>query len=146
MKKTYTVNDILFNEVSHSSFQTKGTLEYFLVDEFGDSRKVITMATVGYGKKIKTVRALYKREEPLVEALKNADIGQEVTIDFASFNQNQQRSRLVSIRKNPDGRTIIRNPSCLNQPGSIIPDFTRIPILMAWVALGTTIVFLLGIF
>jgi hypothetical protein len=42
----------------------------------GDKRKVITIAELGRGKKIKTVRALYQREKPLVDALANIEIGQ----------------------------------------------------------------------
>ena len=146
MKKRYTVTNILFNEISSDFLRAKGTLEYYLIDEEGNERKVITIAELGRGKKIKTVRALYQREKPLVDALVNVEIDQEVVIDFSKYNKHMPASRLVSNRSRSVSKI---SPHVLIHEHSfseIIPDASRIPFLMTLVILGTLLVFVLSIF
>lgn len=134
MKKTFTVTDILFNEISRK----KGTIEYYLIDEMGDERKVTAMAQLGYGKKIKTVKALFQREIPLVEALETKEIDQIFTLDFTQFNKDQRLNKKAS--------------KCFTQKayaqnfGSALPDSSRFSFLFGLVMLGTTVIFLMGAF
>jgi len=145
-KKRYTVTNILFNEISSDLFQTKGTLEYYLQDELGDKRKVITIAELGHGKKIKTVRALYQREKPLVDALANIEIGQTLHIDFAQFSKQEPASLLVRAKKKSVNRIYANNSVYIHNINTIIPDASRIPLLMTLVILGTLVVFSFGLF
>ena len=146
MKKHYTVTNILFNEISRDFFQTKGTLEYYLLDEVGNERKVITIAKIGRSKKIKTVRALYQREKPLVDVLVNAEIDQTLSIDFSAFNKRTPASYLVAAKKKSVNRICTNNIIHDQNLNAIIPDASRIPLLMTLVILGTMIVFTFSIF
>lgn len=133
MKKTFTVTDILFTSVSRN----KGTLEYYLVDELGNERKVTAMAQLGFRKKIKSVRALYQREIPLIEVLADLEVDQSVTIDFSEFNKNPREHKKHSG---------LGFNAYQHNFSTIVPDTSRIPFLASLVVFGTLIVFLLGVF
>lgn len=136
MKKTFTITDILFNGISRN----KGTIEYYLLDELGNERKVTAMAQLGFRKKIKNIRALYQREIPLVEALTDAEIDQTITIDFTGFNKNPREHKKLT-------RPGLSGANAYQQNfNAIVPDVSRVPVLAASVVFGTVIVFLLGVF
>ncbi len=134
MKKTYTVTDILFNEVSRK----KGTIEYYLTDEMGNDRKVTAMAHLGFGKKIKKIKALYQREIPLVAALETKEINQTFTLDFTQANKEQRLNSKTSKR--------FAEKAYTQNFSSVIPDSSRFPLLFGIAMLGTVVVFLLGAF
>ncbi len=146
MKKRYTITNILFNEISSDLLHTKGTLEYYLIDEMGNERKVITMAELGRGKKIKTVRALYQREKPLVDTLVNIEIDQTLNIDFSQYNKRVPTSHLVTAKKHFVSKINTNNSVYIHNVHTLIPDASRIPLLMTLAILGTLIVFLFSIF
>ncbi len=139
MVKTFTIQDILFNKISRSLFKTRGTLEFFVIDELGNERKVIAMATLNFQNKIKQVRALYQREIPLVAALKHADVNQTITIDFSEFNKTFVRKPAPSCKST--------HQPCFD-PGfnTVIPDMSRLPLLMSLALFGAFIVFLVAIY
>ena len=60
MVKTFTIKEYNFKQVS----QNKGAIEYILVDEFGQKRTVTAVAKIGWNKKIKSVKPVFKRETP----------------------------------------------------------------------------------
>ena len=132
MKKTFTVTDILFNEISRK----KGTIEYYLTDELGDERKVTAMAHLGYGKKIKTVKALFQREIPLVEALETKEIDQTFTLDFTQFNKDQRLDKKASKR--------FAQKAYAQNFSSVLPDSSRFSFLFGIAMLGTVVILLLG--
>lgn len=134
MKKTFTVNDILFNKISRK----KGMIEYYLTDELGNDRKITAMAQLGFGKKIKTVRALYQREIPLVAALETKEIDQIFTLDFTQFNTEQRLNKKASKR--------FAEKAYAENFSSALPDYSRFSFLFGLAMLGTAIIFLLGSF
>jgi len=134
MKKTFTVTDILYNKLSRK----KGTIEYYLIDEMGNDRKITAMAHLGFGKKIKAVKALYKREIPLVAALETKEIDQTFTLDFTQFNKDQRLCKKAS--------KCFAEKAYAQNFSSAMPDSSRFPFLFGIAMLGTLIIFLLGAF
>lgn len=87
MVKTFTIKEYNFKQVS----QSKGAIEYVLVDEFGGKRTVTAVAKIGWNKKISSVKPVFKRETPLVQALVNRAVNDQVIVDFTGFNKNHLR-------------------------------------------------------
>ena len=81
--KTYRIEDIVFTELSPK----KGAIEYFLVDSLQKRRKVTGIAKLGFNGKIKSVKAVYLREKPLLDSLVQADAGEQIMVDFTEFNK-----------------------------------------------------------
>lgn len=81
--KIFRVEDILFTELS----PRKGSIEYFLIDGVKGKRKVTGIAELSSNGKIKSVRAVYLREKPLLDVLVEADVGQRITVDFTEHNK-----------------------------------------------------------
>lgn len=87
ISKTYRIEDIIFTELSPK----KGSIEYFLVDTLGHKRKVTGIAKLGLNRKIKSVKAVFHREVPLIDALIKADVNQRISVDFSEFNEKYPR-------------------------------------------------------
>lgn len=86
MKKIFTIHHISRNNVSPEH----GVISWQVTDENGRDRKVNGVTTLDKSGAIIAVRAIFKREEPLVEALLLYNEGETFTIDFTRFNQEQQ--------------------------------------------------------
>ena len=96
MQKTFLVKERNFKEISDG----KGHLEYILLDEKGDTRVVTAIASKGRFKAFSGIKAIYKRETPLVKALTKASIDETVQIDFTKFNNKHFRSKLAVNSRN----------------------------------------------
>ncbi len=96
--KTYRIEDIVFTELSPK----KGAIEYFLIDSIKNKRKVTGIAKLGFNGRIKSVRAVYLREKPLIDTLVQSDVGERITVDFTEFNKkprDQQQAKSSSVIK-----------------------------------------------
>ena len=89
MQKTYLVKARTFKEITDG----KGALEYLLLDENGIERKVTATAQQGHIREFKNIKAIYKRELPLVKALAKATVNSTVYIDFSKFNAKNPRQK-----------------------------------------------------
>ena len=87
MVKTFTIKAYNFKQVS----QGKGAIEYLLVDEFGEKRIVTAVAKIGWNKKISSIKPVYTRETPLVQALADRVVNDQIIVDFTGFNKNHPR-------------------------------------------------------
>ncbi len=92
--KTYRIEDIVFTELSPK----KGAIEYFLIDTLKKRRKVTGIAKLGFNGRIKSVKAVYLREKPLLDALVQADAGQQITVDFSEFNKTPRTQQKTGGR------------------------------------------------
>ena len=87
MLKTYTVKEKTHKVISDK----KISIHYLLEDEGGEERKVVVIALLGMRQKIKSIKAIYQREIPLVEALAKASVNDEIRVEFSEFNKNNPR-------------------------------------------------------
>lgn len=71
--------------------QSKAAIDYVLVDEQGIKRTVTAVAKLGWNNNIKSIKAVFKREAPLVAALASRSINDQVVVDFAGFNKKHPR-------------------------------------------------------
>lgn len=92
MKKTFLIQERTFKEISEG----KGHLEYKLIDENGDARVVTATARNGKIRALSHIKAVYKREAPLVEALMKASVNDTVYVDFTKYNRKNPRPNSVS--------------------------------------------------
>jgi hypothetical protein len=92
MKKTFLIQERTFKEISEG----KGHLEYKLIDENGDARVVTATARNGRIRELSHIKAVYKREIPLVKALMKASVNDTVYVDFTKYNRKNPRANLVS--------------------------------------------------
>ncbi len=97
MQKTFLIKERIFKEISEG----KGYLEYKLIDEKGDARVVTATACKGKIRKLSHIKAVYKRESPLVKALMKASVGDSVHIDFTKFNHKKPRSKIAENSQTP---------------------------------------------
>ncbi len=91
MQKTYLIKSRTFKEITDG----KGALEYLLLDENGIERKVTATAQQGRIRELKNIKAVYKREFPLVKALVRASVNDTVYVDFSKFNAKNPRQKIV---------------------------------------------------
>lgn len=91
MKKTFLIRERNFKEISDG----KGHLEYKLVDENGDARVVTATARKGRIRELSQIKAVYKRESPLIKALMKASVGDSVYVDFTKYNRKNPRPSLT---------------------------------------------------
>ena len=87
MKKTYLLKEFQCKEISRGT----GSVKYCLVDDEGNERIVNAKAKLGLIKKIKAIEPIYHRETPLIDALKDAEVNDVLTIDFTEFNKDNPR-------------------------------------------------------
>ena len=86
MKKTYTIQSVTHNAISPQ----KGSMVWQLLDaDDGRLRKVNGVTTLDNAGLVDSVRSIYAREIPLVDELLLHDSGDNFTIDFSEFNQQQ---------------------------------------------------------
>lgn len=97
MQKSFLIQARNFKEISEG----KGYLEYKLVDEKGDTRTVTATAKTGRFRELSQIKAVYKREAPLVNALRKATVNETVFVDFSHFNKKNPRSKLVADSRSP---------------------------------------------
>ena len=88
----YHITGYNFTEISKG----KGSIEYQLTDEFGNERTVTAMANLNLFKKVTSVRPIYHRELPLIQALAQSKLNDSVIVDFSEFNKKHPRG---SMRK-----------------------------------------------
>lgn len=99
MKKTYTIQSIVCTEISPG----KGSMAWQLRDNADERlRKVSGISTLDKNGLIESVRAIYTREAPLIDALLLRQEGDSFSIDFTGFNQAQgyiNREMYANIQK-----------------------------------------------
>ena len=83
----YTLKNYQFKETTKG----KGIVKYLLIDEQGQKRIVSAIANLGYGKKIKSVHPIHKRELPLTDVLFKSEINEKITVDFTEYNNKHPR-------------------------------------------------------
>lgn len=83
MSKTFTVRAVTHKEISPG----KGSIVWQLTDESGNPRNVSAITTLDTKGHIDTIQAIYKREKPLVETLRDREEGDVFTPDFSKFNR-----------------------------------------------------------
>ena len=127
----YTVTGYNFKEIS----SRKGSIEYQLMDAFGNERTVTAMAKLNFFQKVSSVRPIYHRELPLIQALARTKLNDSVVVDFSEFNKDNPRG---SMRKSkvstPSVRVKHTNGDARNNHiyglGSIIDNKLRLFQLM----------------
>lgn len=124
----YTVIGYNLKEIS----SRKGSIEYKLMDRFGNKRTVTAMATLNFLKKVSSVRPIYHRELPLIKALAKTKLNDSVIVDFSEFNRNNPRG---SLRKTKGSIPMIRvkqssKNSCINGLDSLLDNKLRLFQLM----------------
>jgi len=92
MKKTFLIQERTFKEISEG----KGYLEYKLIDENGDTRIVTATARNGKIRELNHIKAVYKRESPLVKVLMKASVNDTVYVDFTKYNRKNPRPNSAS--------------------------------------------------
>lgn len=132
--KIYRIEDIVFTELSRN----KGSIEYHLIDSVKNKRKVTGIAKLGFNRKIKSVKAVYHREKPLIDALVEADIDQRISVDFTEFNKisrvstKQVPSISASTRLQGDisatmvYQEIYNDINYSNKIKNMLPDMSRV--------------------
>ncbi len=88
----YRITGYNFTEIS----KRKGSIEYQLMDDFGNERTVTAMATINLFKKVSKVTPIYHRELPLISELASKKLNDSVIVDFTEFNKKHPRG---SMRK-----------------------------------------------
>ncbi len=88
----YRITGYYFTEIS----KRKGSIEYQLMDDFGNERTVTAMATINLFKKVSKVTPIYHRELPLISELASKKLNDSVIVDFTEFNKKHPRG---SMRK-----------------------------------------------
>ena len=94
MNKTYTIQKTQQREIA----KNKVIIDYFLIDDKGNQRTVHAVAKLGFGKKVKSIRAQYYRETPLVKVLSKAENQQRIEVSYTKFNK-KPRISLIQIDK-----------------------------------------------
>lgn len=87
MLKTYMIEKIVEKQLSN----TVGTMEFHLVDENGDSRRLSGMTFLDENQQAQGISSECKRELPLIENLFSFRDKKVVDIDFESFNKVYDR-------------------------------------------------------
>ncbi len=93
MNKTYTIQKTQMRE----AVKNKAIIDYFLIDDKGNQRTVHAVAKLGFGKKVKSIRAQYYRETPLVKALSKAENQQRIEVNYTKFNKKPRISLIPLI-------------------------------------------------
>lgn len=134
----YCLKQQKFKEVSSG----KGVVEYLLVDEFGNERKVSAMAKLNWRKQLSTVKPIHHRELPLVEALAKASINETIEVDFTEFNKKFTRG---SIRKQKISvpNVKVSQKHVISDMGSVADNKGRLMQLVAYSVAGFVAVMML---
>lgn len=98
----------------------RGIVHYVLVGEQGKEREVSAIAVLGK-KGVKSVHAIHKREQPLIDILSKASINEIIEVDFTSYNKQYPRDF-----KGPT--TVVARTTKVADPyqDSLITDFNSI--------------------
>ncbi len=96
---SYTVKNYQFKETAKG----RGIISYIIVDDQGNKRTVSALAHMGMRDKIKSVRPIYKRELPLIQALIKSSLNEKIEVDFTDYNNNNPRGEMsakeIGVRK-----------------------------------------------
>ena len=133
MLKIYTIKGYTCKEVSPG----RGAIQYQLVDDLGQERTVTAIAKLGVIKKIKSVHPIHFRETPLVKALSEASINDEISVDFSDFNKHNPR--VSSDRHKAKEKRLldqISNAQAISTLDSFSLDPFRVLLLFIWAFIG----------
>ncbi len=119
--KTYTIKRSQFKETS----RFRGTIDYYLVDEKGTERVVNAVAKLGLTKKVKSIRARYYRESPLVKVISKAENNQRVTVSYSKFNKKPRISLSSSGRGFPAAAVTNESSMFNEESGSFFSKLFR---------------------
>jgi len=142
MVKTFTIKEYKFKQVS----QSKGAIEYLLEDEFGEQRTVTAIAKIGWNKKISSVKPVFKRETPLVQALANRAVDDQIVVDFSGFNKNHPRVNMNRTHAINRDFSKTKNPHYHSNNDSVIIDKYRLAQLLLMGFFGLLVLILLKSF
>lgn len=96
---SYTVKNNQFKETAKG----RGIISYQIVDDQGAKRTVSATAQINMFGKIKSVRPIYKRELPLIQALMKTGINDKIEVDFTEYNNQNPRgettAKEIGVRK-----------------------------------------------
>ena len=133
MNQTETISFALkgykFREVSKG----KGVVEYHLLDEHGNKRKVSAMAELNWRKQVSSVKPIHHRELPLVEALARAALNETIEIDFSEFNKKYPRGSMRAKKMKVHSiRVSKNNTQCICSMSSLVDHKVRFMQLLAF--------------
>lgn len=104
MIKTFLIHAVKTTQISPG----KGLMIWLVTDERRIPRKVMGLTETDDQGLVKTVKPVYSRETPLVDALSTLVRGDLVTVDFRPFNlTNYDGERLVYERLNTHHRFLL---------------------------------------
>ena len=112
----YRITGYNFTEISRG----KGSIEYQLMDDFGNERSVNAMANINLFNKVTSVKPIYHRELPLIEVLAQKKLNDSIIVDFSKYNKKHPRG---SIRQQ---KITVPSVRIKNSGTSQISDFSSI--------------------
>lgn len=129
----YHITGYHFAEISKG----QGSIEYQLMDDFGNERTVTAMAKTNLFKKVTSIRPIYHRELPLIQALANKQLNDSVIVDFSKYNRDYPRD-LVKNRKlsTPSVRVSHLGTSEITDLSSLLDNKTRFVQLLCASVIG----------
>jgi len=98
MNKTYTLQKKQLTPAA----KHKAILDYHLIDDKGNQRVVHAVAKLGFANKVKSIQAKYYRETPLVEVLAEAEVQQQLEVNYTAFNKQPRISLIQQTRSISD--------------------------------------------
>ncbi|MCK5727418.1 MAG: hypothetical protein KAH22_11420 [Thiotrichaceae bacterium] len=122
MIKRFTLKKIEHKIIS----KKKGMLTYIVVDENNTQRTVASVTSLDRRGEIKSRKAVYKREIPLVDALTGLALNQSLTVDFSDFNKTFKRSKVINRGSAYHGDTLL----------SAISGSNLLPIILKYSAIA----------
>ena len=119
----FALKDYKFREVAKG----KGVVEYHLVDDHGNQRKVTAMAKLNWCKKISSVRPIHHREMPLVKALASASLNETIEVDFSEFNKKYPRGSMRANKMKVHNVKVSKNDKqCITSMSSLVDHKARL--------------------
>lgn len=100
MIKTFLIHAVKTTEVAPG----KGLIIWLVTDENRVPRKVMGLTDTDEQGIVKTVKPIYSRETPLVEALTTLVRGDMITIDFRPFNLTHDYNERLSYQALDENR------------------------------------------
>ncbi len=136
MNKTYTLQKVQLADAA----KNKAILDYYLIDDKGNQRVVHAVAKLSFANNVKSVRAKYYRETPLVDVLCQAEVEQQVEVSYTEFNKQPRISLLKQGRRESDASLYQTNTNnknrvlskSINPPEFLTLGFFVISAYMLW--------------
>lgn len=130
---SYCLKQQTFKEVSSG----KGVVEYFLIDEYGNQRRVSAMAKLNWRKQLSTVKPIHHRELPLIQALAKAQINETIEVDFTEFNKKYKRGSIRTQRISvPKVKVKVSHKNQITDVGSMVNNKGRLMQLFGYSLVG----------